>query len=190
MTATEIREAINDLAYLTTCLQNLYVDNEGEVTAETESLETRLEEIKGLLTDGVDDLGRWLRLKEDEAKAAKAEKDYAARRQKAAEGSVAFIKSLIREVFDATGQSEARGSLGYKFSSYDSVTTSADKELIQARYWEQAEKAFRDAGIPEYITFTLGASISLAKDGEVPDVFHIERKPTVKFTKPRAGKEE
>ena len=191
MNTIEIRSYLQEFADLTAYLQDMYEENGGEVTTDTEDLEERLGHLQLLLDEATDDLGRWLRSKEEEAKAAKAEKDYAARRQKAAEGSVEFIKSLIREVFDKTGHTEARGSLGYKFTSYDSVTTSVDKTLLELHYGSIAEHALRLAGIPDYITCKLSASVSaIPKDEPLPDVFQVHHKPTVKFTKPRSNSED
>lgn len=188
MTINEINEKLRDLDQITADLAEFYEEGGGEITPESEALELRLGEITSLLTDATDDLGRWLRSKEDEVKAFKAEKDHAARRQKAAEETVDFIKQMIRRVLNALGQDDAKGSLGYKFAVYDSKTTTADKELIKMRWQGTAERAIREAGVPSYITVTLGASASLA-EGQDTDVFRTSITPTVKFTKPRANKE-
>lgn len=188
LTPKEITAALNEFAALTSYLEELYCEGGGEVTPDTEDLEARLASLQELLEQATDDLGRWLKSKEDEAKTYKAEKDHAARRQKGAEGSVEFIKGLIREVLDRTGKTACKGTLGYKFTAYDSTTTTADKEAIRNAWQGVAEEALRKAGVPAWITVTLGASSSLVPEGEdLPDVFQVSKRATVKFTKPRSS---
>ena len=184
----ELNESLERFRALTRELQDTYEETGGEITPDTELLEQSLEDLKAVLLEAPNDLGRWLKSKEAEAKAAKAEKEFCARRQKSAENSVVFIKRCIREVMDALGEDTVAGSLGYKFKIYDSTTTSANKELIRMRWQEKAEKALADAGIPDYITVTLGGRAP--KEGELPDVFDMEITPTVKFFKPAEKKEE
>lgn len=188
MTINEIHEKLRELDQVSAELADIYEEGGGEITPESEALELRLEDVTDLLTEATNDLGRWLKSKEDEVKAYKAEKDHAARRQKAAEGTVDFIKQVIRQVLDGLHLDDVKGSLGYKFTAYNSTTTSADKELIKERWQEAAEKAVHDAGIPNYITVSLGASVSLA-EGQKADVFRTSVTNTIKFTKPRANKE-
>ena len=58
------------------------------------------------------------------------------------------------------------------------------------RYQELAERAIRAAGVPSYVTMKLDAKVSLVPEGEeLPDLFEEIRKDTVRFSKPRAGKE-
>lgn len=188
MTINEINEKLRELDQMAAELTDIYEEGGGEITAESEALELRLCEMKDLLLDATNDLGRWLKSKEDELKTAKAEKDYTTRKVKAIEGTVDFIKHMIRCVLDGLHMDNVKGSLGYKFTAYDSTSTSADKELIRMRWQETAERAIREAGVPSYITVSLGASVSLA-EGQDADVFHTAVSPTVKFTKPRANKE-
>lgn len=67
MTHTDIRSALAELSAIASDLERIYLENGGEVTEETASLEDRLSVIQELLTtEGVDDLGRWLSAKQDE----------------------------------------------------------------------------------------------------------------------------
>ena len=80
----ELQDILSTLDYTAYKLESLYVENEGEVTDETELLEGQVEAMKTLLNgEGVDFLGRWLKGKEDKKKAIKAEKDYLTRQMEA-----------------------------------------------------------------------------------------------------------
>lgn len=75
MNNTEINNAIAELYRTANTLEELYIENEGEVTEDSAQLEEQLEAIKTLLNgDGIDSLGRWLKGKEDERATLKAEK--------------------------------------------------------------------------------------------------------------------
>ena len=190
----ELQDILSSLDYASYKLEQTYAENEGEVTEDTEMMEAEITALRTLLnTEGVDFLGRWLKGKEDRKKAIKAEKDYLSRQIDAIDNNIAFIKAKIREVMDATGCEKVRGSLGYSFSATTSTKTEVDKEVLKARYAEKAERAIREAGIPEYVTITLGASVK-AFDGAVyPEedlaIFETIETPTVRFTKPRGNKE-
>lgn len=186
----DIQTALATLARLSYELEDKYIENEGEITEETEALEEQKAAISDLLSgEGIDTLGRWLKSKEDELKTYKAEKDAAARRMKSIDNTIDFVKSKITEVMNATGQTKAKGML-YGFTATESCTTKVDMELLNGRYMETAEQAIRAAGIPEYITVKLDAKVSLVPEGEdLPDLFEEIHKDTVRFSKPRAGKE-
>ena len=191
MTSREIDGLLDRMRQLTGDLEAMYVENGGEVTPATEAADAEITGIaETLLTEGVDSLGRWLRSKQDEAAAVKAEQDYLARRKKSVENTVDYIKAKITEVMAATGRTKVRGDLGYAFAAYDAVKTTVDADRLSEEYGAAVEKAVRDAGIPEWVTVKLGASASLVpEEQELPDVFDRIVTPTVKFTKPRAAKE-
>ena len=190
MKYSDIQDALSTLARVTRDLEDMYIENDGEVTDATEELEAQKSAVAELLNgEGLDDLGRWLASKENEIKMFKAEKDAAARRIKSVENTIEFIKSTIHTVMAATGCEKAKGVF-YSFTPTVSTTTKADTSVLKDRYQDIATQAIHAAGIPEYVTVTLGASVSLVPDGqETPDVFTVTTRDTVRFTKPRGGKE-
>ena len=190
MKYNDIQDALFTLARVTRELEDMYIENDGEVTDATEELETQKSAVTELLNgEGIDDLGRWLKSKEDEIKTYKAEKDAAARKIKSVENTIDFIKSTIHTVMVATGCEKARGVF-YSFAPTVSTTTKADTALLKERYQDIATQAIHDAGIPEYVTVTLGASVSDVTDGvDTHDVFTVTTRDTVRFTKPRGGKD-
>lgn len=191
MTSREIDGLLDRMRQLTGDLEAMYIENGGEVTPATEAADAEIGTIaETLLTEGVDSLGRWLRSKQDEAAAVKAEQDYLARRKKSVENTVEYIKAKITEVMAATGRTKVKGELGYAFAAYDAVKTTVDADRLSEEYGAAVEKAVRDAGIPEWVTVKLGASATLVPEGqELPDVFDVSVTPAVRFTKPRAAKE-
>ena len=191
MTSREIDGLLDRMRQLTGDLEAMYVENGGEVTPATEAADAEITGIaETLLTEGVDSLGRWLRGKQDEAAAVKAEQDYLARRKKSVENTVDYIKAKITEVMAATGRTKVKGDLGYAFAAYDAVKTTVDADRLSEEYGAAVEKAVRDAGIPEWVTVKLGANSTLVPEGqELPDVFEVSVTPAVRFTKPRAAKE-
>lgn len=191
MTSREIDGLLDRMRQLTGDLEAMYIENGGEVTPATEAADAEIAGIaETLLTEGVDSLGRWLRGKQDEVAAVKAEQDYLARRKKSVENTVDYIKAKITEVMAATGRTKVKGELGYAFAAYDAVKTTVDAGRLSEEYGAAVEKAVRDAGIPEWVTVKLSASSSLVPEGqELPDVFDVSVTPSVRFTKPRAAKE-
>ena len=191
MTNYDIKEALAALQFASAELEGMYIENEGEVTEDTELQEERVNALKSLLnTEGVDSLGRWLKAKEDEGKALKAEKDYISRRMEANKNTIEYIKGRIYDVMHATGEEKIKGQFGYSFAQSKSTTTEVDKEVLAAHYGKALD-SFK-ATLPPYITLTLGASISLVKDGVAEGdegLFRTLVKNTTKFTKPRANKE-
>lgn len=189
-TYKDIQVALADLARLSYDLEDKYIENDGEITEETEAMEAEKSAIQGLLSgEGIDLLGRWLKSKEDELKTYKAEKDAAARRMKSVENTIDFVKDSITQVMAATDQAKVKGVF-YSFTSAVSKTTKVDQDLLNTRYQDLAERAIRAAGIPAYVTMKLDAKVSLIPEGEdTPDVFITTEKETVRFTKPRSGKE-
>ena len=190
MTYNEFKDALAQLDWASYHLEETYCENEGEVTEETEKMETEIEALKQLLnTDGVDYLGRWLKGKEDRKKALKAEKDYVTRQIEAVDNTIAFIKAKITELMKATGCDKVKGGLGYSFATSVSTKTEVNKDLLKELYQDKVEKALWGI-IPEDVTVTLGASVSrLDEDSELPAYYNRTETPTVRFTKPRASKE-
>ena len=173
----------------------LYIENEGEITSETEEMDAEIDAIKELLTtDGIDSLGAWLRAKEDEKKRCKAEKDYVTRKINATDKSIDYIKSLINQVMRETGVDKIKGDLGYSFQTYTSDTTTVNKPNLFAKYEERLIDAMAKAGIPAYVTATINASSSIAREVGLQEgdeaIFERHLTPTVKFGKPRASKSE
>lgn len=166
--------------------ENELSDNGGEVTDTVLSLEEEMQDLKDTLTgDGIDALGEWMQAKEDEKQRCKDRKAKEDARIKAIDRCIDYIKGRIRQVMDVTGQDAYKGDY-YGFKAYDSVTTTADKQVIAKLYGEVVEKAVRAAGVPDYITVTLGASVKLVPDCiDLPEVFDRTESETVKFNKPR-----
>ena len=195
MNAKEIKDLMAMLSDATERQEALYIENEGEITAETEEMDAEIDAIKELLTtEGIDSLGAWLRAKEDEKKRYKAENDYVTRKINATDKSIDYIKSLINQVMRETGVDKIKGELGYSFQAYTSDTTTVNKPNLFAIYEERLIAAMAKAGIPPYVTATLNASSSIARevglqDGD-EDIFEHHLTPTVKFGKPRASKSE
>ena len=195
MNARDIKDLMAILSEATEKQEALYIENEGEITAEIEEMDAEIDTIKELLTtEGIDSLGAWLRAKEDEKKRYKAEKDYVTRKINATDRSIDYIKSLINQVMRETGVDKIKGELGYSFQAYTSDTTSVNKPNLFAKYEERLIDAMAKAGIPPYVTATLNASSSIAREVGVQEgdeaIFERHLTPTVKFGKPRASKSE
>ena len=193
MNNTDIKSALSELAEISYLLETEYEENGGEITESTEQKEQQLEDLQILLsTEGVNSLGRWLKGVEDEIKNLKAEKDFVSRRIKAKENTIDYIKSMVFQVCQATGTEKIKGSLGYTFTPYVSEKTETNKDLLKSSYFDKVNNAIREAGVPSYITFTLGASTTEAKISGVMDgdeaLFVTTQTPSCKFTKPRATK--
>ena len=187
----DFENAVSILQEKTYRLEQLYVENEGEVTEETEKMEAEIEALKFLLNgEGVDFLGRWLKSKEDRKKALKAEKDYISRQIESIEKTISFINGKIRLIMDATGCERVKGEYGYSFATYDSVKTEVDKDLLNTYYLSKVQEAVKDI-LPADVTITLGASVSKLDGGvRLPDYYKVTETPSIRFTKPRAKKGE
>ena len=200
MTYAEFNEAINQLNAAMADLENLYIENGGEVTEDTEDLETLISLLTGMINkEGLDFLGAWLKGKEDKKKALKAEKDYITRQIEANDRSIEFIKSRIGFVMDIQGVEKTEKSLrGYQFTRTISETTAVDKAVLDILYKEKILGILSDNGIPPYVKVSLSGSsqaYQIAVDNHaVPEgdeaIFSLCVKPTVRFTKPKASKEE
>ena len=195
MDYNEFKEALACLDWAAYHLEETYCDNDGEVTDETVKMESEIEALRHLLnTDGVDFLGRWLKGKEDRKKALKAERDYVTRQIEAVDNTITFIKAKINELMQATGCEKVKGSLGYTFATYTSTKTDVNKDVLKALYADKIEDAIRAAHIPAYVGVTITASSTKAEELGViegdEEIFTTSETPTVRFTKPRAKKED
>jgi hypothetical protein len=195
MTYSDLNKALSDLNLMIANLEEVYLENGGEVTPETEAAEAQISSLRDFLsTEGVDVLGRWLKAKEDEKKALKAEKDYISRKVASVDNTIDFIKGRLSDVMKAANIEKAKGEHGYSFTRSVSGSTTIDKEWLNGRYGEVLKDMREAFHIPEYITLTLGASVSKATDENIVEddrpIFHTEYKDTITFRKPRAAKEE
>lgn len=191
MNTQEINAALAALNATSWDLETAYIENGGEVTEETETLEARLAAVKELLTtDGVDSLGRWLKAKQDEIVAAKAEKAAADARIKALQKTEEYIKGEISRILIATGTEKVKGTF-YSFAQATSTKTSVLTEALDDAYLEAVTAAARAAGLPDCVDVALKTTTTRLKEaGEDMAAFvEVESSPSVKFTKPRAVKE-
>ena len=191
----EMNQVLANLDQAVNSLEELYIEGGGEITEETEQMEEHISGLKELLTkDGIDLLGAWLKAKEDRKKSLKAERDYITRQMAAIDETIEFIKGKVNQVMVATGQDKIKGDRGYSFAATTSVKTEVDKEVLKTIYADRIEEAIRNAHIPAYVGVTLTASSTKAAEFGViegdEEIFHTTETPSVRFTKPRASKEE
>lgn len=194
MNNTEIRDALSRLHEMEYYLEEEYENNGGEVTEHTEEQESAIAALRELLTtEGVDSLGRWLKAKEDQIKSLKAEKDSVTRQINAVNNTIDYIKTQVNLLMTQTGVEKVKGTF-YSFAPTTSVKTEVDKELLKALYEDKVKSALADAMIPAYVGFTLTASATKAKEygvrTEDAGLFTETTSPSVRFTKPRANKED
>ena len=190
----ELNQALATLDQATIALEETYMENEGEITEETEQMEQEISGLHELLTtEGIDLLGGWLKAKEDKKKSLKAEKDYITRQISAIDETIDFIKDKVTEVMKATGQEKIKGDRGYSFTATHSVKTDVDKDVLKALYADKVEEAIRAAHIPAYVGVSLTASSTKANELGVlegdEEIFSTTEKDTVTFRKPKASKE-
>lgn len=190
----ELNQALATIDQATIALEETYMENEGEITEETEQMEQEISGLQELLTtEGIDLLGGWLKAKEDKKKSLKAEKDYITRQISAIDETIDFIKDKVTEVMKATGQDKIKGDRGYSFTATHSVKTDVDKDVLKALYADKVEEAIRAAHIPAYISVSLTASSTKANELGVlegdEEIFSTTEKDTVTFRKPKASKE-
>ena len=190
----EMNQVLANLDQAINTLEETYMENEGEVTEETEQMEAEISGLQELLTtEGIDLLGGWLKAKEDKKKSLKAEKDYITRQMAAIDETIDFIKDKVTEVMKATGQDKIKGDRGYSFTATHSIKTDVDKDVLKALYADKVEEAIRAAHIPAYIGVSLTASSTKANELGVlegdEEIFSTTEKDTVTFRKPKASKE-
>lgn len=195
MNNKEINSMIESLNASMWAFENYMVDNDGVCDEASDQMEEQIGILKDLLTtEGIDSLGRWLKAKEDEIKSLKAEKDYITRKINAATGTIDYIKSQMNKLLKASGMEEIKGANGYKFQVTTSTKTEVDKDVLKTIYADRIEEAIRAAHIPAYVGVTLTASSTKAAEFGIvegdEEIFHTTEKPSVRFTKPRASKEE
>ena len=191
-----IQDSLATLARLSEELENEYIENEGEVTPEAEAMEEQKAAVAGLLQgDGIDSLGRWLKAKEDEIKTWKAEKDAATRKVKSVQNTIDFIKAVISEVMKAVGTDKVKGNY-YGFTSNVSEKNTVDMDELNERWLGIAEKGAREMGLPGYIDVELKTSVTKIQDwapthdGQGVAFLETATADAVRFTKPRASKED
>lgn len=190
----EMNQVLATLDQATIALEETYMENEGEITEETEQMEQEISGLQELLTtEGIDLLGGWLKAKEDKKKSLKAEKDYITRQMAAIDETIDFIKDKVTEVMKATGQEKIKGDRGYSFTATHSVKTDVDKDVLKALYADKVEEAIRAAHIPAYVGVSLTASSTKANELGImegdEEIFSTTEKDTVTFRKPKASKE-
>lgn len=193
MNNTEIRETLSKLHEMEYLLEEEYENNGGESTDYTEQQEECIQAIRDLLTtEGVDSLGRWLKAKEDQVKALKAEKDAVTRKINSANSTMDYIKTQINRIMVSTGVDKVKGTF-YSFAPTTSVKTEVNKEILKVAYEERVHDALVQAHIPAYVGVTLTASATKAKELGIvegdEELFSETSSPSVRFTKPRAGKD-
>lgn len=195
MNYIELNQILADLQRTTDTLEEMYIDNEGECTEQTESMEVAISGLQELLTtEGIDMLGGWLKAKEDKKNSLKAEKDYLTRQIASLDNTIDFIKGKIHQVMVATGKDKIKGDRGYSFTATTSTKTEVDKDALKRAYEIPVYEAIRAAGVPVYVGVTLTASSTKAaevglQDGD-EDIFVTTEKPSVTFRKPKASKED
>ena len=192
MTYEDIEKALAALDETANLLEAEYIENDGEVTGYACELEAQQAAIKELLAgDGIDTLARWMRAKEDEAKALKAEADYIIRKRKSVDNTIDFVKGKIAVVLAAIGKDSVKGRCGYSFTAYRSEKVTCDNAAVMAAYAEDVRAAIIGI-VPEWVDFRLEGKASLLPLGttDYPTPFRVDTKDTVKFLKPRASKEE
>ena len=195
MNNKEINSMIESLNASMWAFENYMVENDGVCDEASDQMEEQIGILKDLLTtEGIDSLGRWLKAKEDEIKSLKAEKDYITRKINAATNTIDYIKSQMNKLLKASGMEEIKGANGYKFQVTTSTKTEVDKDVLKTIYADRIEEAIRAAHIPAYVGVTLTASSAKAAEFGIiegdEEIFHTTEKPSVRFTKPRATREE
>lgn len=195
MNNKEINSLIESLNASMWAFENYMVENDGVCDEASDQMEEQIGILKELLTtEGIDSLGRWLKAKEDEIKSLKAEKDYITRKINAATGTIDYIKTQMNKILTAAQMEEIKGANGYKFQVTTSTKTEVDKDVLKTIYADRIEEAIRAAHIPAYVGVTLTASSTKAAEFGIvegdEEIFHTTEKPSVRFTKPRASREE
>lgn len=193
MNNKEINNAIAELYRTANTLEELYIENEGEVTEEAAEMEDQVEAIKALLNgDGIDSLGRWLAGKQQEAELLKAEKAAIDRKMKAVGNTIEYIKFQVGQVLRATGCEKAKG-LAYSFAQATSTKTTIRQEEIEKDWLEVANRLAHSTGMPDCITIQLKTTTTGLKEWAVSHkgqgLGYLEENTTdtIRFTKPRAA---
>lgn len=188
MKANEIKETIANLARAKWMVEEALEENGGELTPELLEPLDLIEDMKAALTDGIDDLGRWLKSVQDEAAALKAEADAAARKVKNIKGYEDYIKGIIGQAMDVLGQDKVKGSY-YGFTRTTSNTSAVLTEALDEAYLPLAKKAIADAGLPAWLDVKLKATTTGLREAGGDALAFLEETtaPAIRFTKPRAN---
>lgn len=187
MKANDIKATIANIARTKWELENALEENGGELTDELLGQLDILEDLKALLTEGVDDLGRWLKSVQDEGAALKAEADAAARKVKANKGYEDYVKGLIGQAMDALEQDKVKGSF-YGFTRTTSTKSAVDTDGIEDIFMPQVQQILAGA-LPSWLHIKLTTTTTeLREAGEDAMAFLEETTaPAIRFTKPRAN---
>ena len=188
----DVREALYRLKSIQFTLNNEYYENGGEVTDVTMELEEMKEAVLFILENGgLDRLARLLNSVKADIDQYKIEQEFLKRQQKKSEGFQEDILECINIALSELGEEKMKGSFGYSFTQHVASSTKPDTKLIKELFYEDVERAIREAGVcPDHITFTLSASSSLLKEGEdMPDYFTTTSRARATYRKPR-GKED
>lgn len=186
----EIKTLLEQLSELKDRREDTLIDNGGEITEDVLNIEKEIEGIVlKLLDDGIDDLGRWLYYLQSKEEMLKAEAVSISAKRKANVASMDFILAMIDLILIKTERKKVKGTL-YSFTEQICTTVSSDDEAIKNEYLQIAEKAIRDAGVPDYIKLSISGNVTAAKSlEEMPLFFRVTSKPRAKFTKPRKAAE-
>ena len=189
----ELNQVLANLDQAMVTLEDLYIENEGEVTEQTEQMEQEISGLQELLTkDGIDLLGGWLKAKEDKKKSLKAEKDYITRQMAAIDETIDFIKEKINQVMVATGQERIKGDRGYSFTATTSTKTEIRKDALNDCFLEIAQVGARANGLPDWLDVQLKTTATEIKNAGGDALMFLDETstPSVRFTKPRVSKGE
>lgn len=167
MTPREINETLRRLQEEKWRLQQELEENEGEVTESVLTREQAIKDIKSLILspEGVDSLGRLIRSNKDDIETFKGEKKAVETKIKRTEGYNDWLLELVDECLKECECDKASGKLGYSFTQHTSVTTEVDKKMLKDMFYEKALEAIRATDIPQDVTITLSASVSLLPEG-------------------------
>lgn len=167
MTPREINEILRRLQEEKWRLQQELEENEGEVTESVLTREQAIADLKKLLLspEGVDSLGRLIRSNKDDIETFKGEKKAVETKIKKTEGYNDWLLELVDECLKECECDKASGKLGYSFTQHTSVTTEVDKKMLKDMFYEKAMEAIRATDIPQDVTISLSASVSLLPEG-------------------------
>lgn len=167
MTPREINEILRRLQEEKWRLQQELEENEGEVTESVLTREQAIADLKKLLMspEGVDSLGRLIRSNKDDIETFKGEKKAVETKIKKTEGYNDWLLELVDECLKECECDKASGKLGYSFTQHTSVTTEVDKKMLKDMFYEKAMEAIRATDIPQDVTISLSASVSLLPEG-------------------------
>lgn len=190
MTIKEINETLERLREAAWKAEQTYIENGGEVTADTELLEQIKTDAADLLcTEGIDTLGRWLKGKEDELATYKDEKAMADRKIKSVKNTIDFIKRTVGDILRATHQDRVKGSF-YSFQQTVSTSTKVDTAAVDAEWLDAVTEAARNAGLPDWADVAIVTNVKRIQAVGLDCYLTTEETPTAKYNKPSKSKED